>query len=107
MEFYKQIEKEAKTILSEFCASGLSLVVTGKNSLRIKGKATPQQIVNLHKWKTQLINQLSPKCSNCTLPMQLISDDTLWFCPLGCESRNKDIARQDLTDKRRSQSKEK
>ncbi len=87
MEFYKQIEKEAKTILSEFCASGLSLVVTGKNSLRIKGEATPEQIVNLRKWKTQLINQLSPKCSNCTLAMNLINDGNLWFCPLGCESR--------------------
>ena len=92
MEFYKQIEKEAETILSEFCASGLSLVVTGKNSLRIKGEATQQQIENLRKWKTQLINQLSPKCSNCTLPMELINDGALWFCPFGCESRNKDIA---------------
>jgi hypothetical protein len=87
MEFYKQIEKEAKTILSEFRASGLSLVVTGKNSLRIKGEATPEQIVNLCNWKTQLINQLSPKCSNCGLPMELINDGALWFCPFGCESR--------------------
>jgi hypothetical protein len=87
MEFYKQIEKEAKTVLSEFCTSGLSLIVTGKNSLRIKGAATPEQIENLRKWKTQLINQLSPKCSNCTLPMELINDGTLWFCPFGCESR--------------------
>jgi len=90
MEFYKQIEKEAKTILSEFCASGLSLIVTGKNSLRIKGEATPKQIENLRKWKTQLINQLSPKCSNCTLPMELINNGTLWFCPFGCESRKKE-----------------
>ncbi len=87
MELYKQIENEAKTILSEFQASGLSLVVTGKASLRIKGEATPQQIENLRKWKTQLINQLSPKCSNCTQPMELINNGTLWFCPLGCESR--------------------
>lgn len=87
MEFYKQIEKEAKTILSEFQASGLSLVVTGKTSLRIKGEATPKQIENLRKWKTQLINQLSPKCSNCAQPMQLINDGALWFCPFGCESR--------------------
>jgi hypothetical protein len=87
MELYKQIEREAKTILSEFCASGLSLVVTGKASLRIKGEATLEQIENLRKWKTQLINQLSPKCSNCTLSMQLINDGTLWFCPFGCESQ--------------------
>ena len=90
MELYKQIEKEAKNILSEFQASGLSLVVTGKASLRIKGEATPQQIENLRKWKTQLINQLSPKCSNCTLPLQLINNGTLWFCPFGCESRKKE-----------------
>lgn len=87
MEFYKRIENEAKTILSEFQASGLSLVVTDKTSLRIKGKATPKQIENLRKWKTQLIDQLSPKCSNCSLPMQIINDSALWFCPLGCESR--------------------
>ncbi len=92
MELYKQIEKEAKTILSDFQASGLSLAVTGKTSLRIKGEATRQQIENLRKWKTQLINRLSPKCSNCTLPLQLINDGTLWFCPFGCESRNIDIA---------------
>jgi hypothetical protein len=78
MELYKQIEKEAETVLSEFQASGLSLVVTGKTSLRIKGEATPQQIEQLRKRKAQLINQLSPKCSN----------GNLWFCPLGCESRN-------------------
>jgi len=90
MELYKQIEKEAKNILSEFQASGLSLIVTGETSLRIKGKATPQQIENLRKWKTQIINQLSPKCSNCTLPLQLINDGTLWFCPFGCESREKE-----------------
>jgi len=28
MEFYKQIEKEAETILSEFCASGLMIKPT-------------------------------------------------------------------------------
>ncbi len=87
MEFYKQIEREGEAILSELCAGGLSLAVTGKNSLRIKGEATPAQLATVRLWKAQLINHLSPKCSNCTQPLQLINDGTLWFCPFGCESR--------------------
>ncbi|MDQ3748666.1 MAG: hypothetical protein M3367_06600 [Acidobacteriota bacterium] len=87
MEFYKQIEKEAETILSELRAGGLSLVVTGKTSLRIKGEATPAQLETCRKWKARFINQLSPKCSNCTQPLQLINSGALWFCPFGCESR--------------------
>ncbi len=87
MEFYKQIERAAKTILSEFRASGLSLVVTGKNSLRIKGEATSAQIETCRRFKAQIIETLSLHCSNCTQPMQLIDGGNLWFCPLGCESR--------------------
>ncbi len=30
----------------------------------------------------------SPNCSNCDLEMNLIENNTLWFCPLGCEKRN-------------------
>ncbi len=30
----------------------------------------------------------SPKCSNCDLEMNLIENNTLWFCPLGCEKQN-------------------
>ena len=30
---------------------------------------------------------LPPKCSNCDLEMNLIENNTLWFCPIGCESR--------------------
>lgn len=33
------------------------------------------------------INKPFPKCSNCDLEMNLIENNTLWFCPLGCESR--------------------
>lgn len=29
-----------------------------------------------------------PNCSNCALEMNLIESNTLWFCPLGCESRS-------------------
>lgn len=31
-----------------------------------------------------------PKCSNCDLEMTLIENNTLLFCPLGCESRKAD-----------------
>jgi hypothetical protein len=87
MEIYKKIERQSETILAELHSVGLSLVVTGKNSLRIKGAATQKQIEHLRKWKAQLINQISPKCSNCTVAMELIHDGTLWFCPFGCESQ--------------------
>ena len=87
MQIYQQIENEAAVILSAFQATGLNLVVTGKNSLRIKGEATRQQVEILRRWKTQLIDRLSLKCSNCGLPMQIINDGALWFCALGCESR--------------------
>lgn len=30
--------------------------------------------------------KLFPRCSNCELEMTLIENNTLWFCPLGCES---------------------
>ncbi len=39
--------------------------------------------------KTENTDDL-PKCSNCDLEMNLIENNTLWFCPLGCESRKVD-----------------
>ncbi len=87
MEFYKQIEREAKTILSELQASGLSLALTSKSTLRITGKATPAQLGDCRRFKAQIIEALSNHCSNCNLQMQLIDGSNLWFCPLGCESR--------------------
>ncbi len=90
MELYKQIEKEAGDILSEFCASGLSLALTAHSTLRITGTATQSQIAACRQYKTQIIETLSPHCSNCTLPMELINDGALWFCPFGCESREKE-----------------
>jgi hypothetical protein len=30
-------------------------------------------------------NESVPKCSNCNLEMNLIENNTLWFCPLGCD----------------------
>ncbi len=32
-------------------------------------------------------SRVSPNCSNCDLEMDLIETNSLWFCPLGCESR--------------------
>lgn len=32
--------------------------------------------------------EVVPQCSNCGLEMNLIENNTLWFCPLGCESRS-------------------
>lgn len=32
-----------------------------------------------------------PNCSNCGLEMKLIENNTLWFCPLGCESRKAEL----------------
>jgi hypothetical protein len=82
-----QNAKQAERILSELQVSGLSLTLTDKSSLRIKGKATKGQIEFCRRFKTQIIEALSPHCSNCALPMQLINDGNLWFCPFGCESR--------------------
>jgi hypothetical protein len=82
-----QNSKEAEYILSELQASGLSVTLTDKSSLRIKGEATEIQIETCRRFKTQIIEALSLHCSNCALPMQIIDNGNLWFCPLGCESQ--------------------
>ncbi len=87
MQTHEEIKTQAQTILSELQTSGVSLGVTGKNSLRIKGAAIPEQLATVRLWKSEIIDGLSPKCSNCTLAMQLINDGELWFCSFGCESR--------------------
>jgi hypothetical protein len=86
-----QIQNKAQSehILSELQASGLSLSLTDKSSLRIVGKATPAQIKTCRLFRTRIIEALSPHCSNCALPMQLINGGNLWFCPFGCESQKK------------------
>jgi hypothetical protein len=86
-----QIQNKAQSehILSELQASGLSLSLTDKSSLRIVGKATPAQIKTCRLFKTRIIEALSPHCTNCTSAMQIINNGRLWFCPLGCESRNR------------------
>lgn len=38
----------------------------------------PEKLINI---------ELTPKCSNCDLEMIFIGNENIWFCPLGCESR--------------------
>jgi hypothetical protein len=82
-----QTLEQAETILSELQSSGLSLALTRKSTLRITGTATAAQIGACRTFKAQIIEALSPHCSNCDLQMQLIDGGNVWFCPLGCESR--------------------
>jgi len=63
------------------------LALTSKSTLRITGKATAAQLGACRRFKAQIIEALSNHCSNCNLQMNLIDDGNLWFCPLGCESR--------------------
>jgi hypothetical protein len=64
-----------------------SWVSNHKATPRIVGATANQQLEIVRLWKRQIIKALSPKCSNCTLPMRIIDNGKLWFCPLGCESR--------------------
>ena len=87
MQIYEEVQMQAETILRTLFADGLNLSITDKQSLRIVGTTTKRQLEVVRIWKHSLIEALSPKCSNCASPMQLIDNGNLWFCPLGCESR--------------------
>ncbi|HLM60436.1 MAG TPA: hypothetical protein VK308_06520 [Pyrinomonadaceae bacterium] len=87
MLIYKEMQIQAETILDRFRADGLSLSVTNKQTLRIVGAVSKRQLEVVRLWKQNIIEALSPKCTNCGLSMQLIENGDLWFCPLGCESR--------------------
>jgi len=89
MEIYQQIQKRAETILGELRADGLNLSITDKTILRIVGTATARQLEIVRLWRQGIIEAISPKCSNCTLPMQIINNGELWFCPFGCESKKR------------------
>ena len=86
VEHSKAIEHYGKWLLRELQTQGIVLLVVGENSLSIKGEMTAEQRENIKLWKRQLIDALSPKCSNCALPMNLI-DSKSWFCPIGCQSK--------------------
>jgi hypothetical protein len=89
MEIYQQIQNQAEIILGELRASGLSLSITNTGKLHIVGTAKPAQLALIRLWKQNILDALSPKCSNCTLPMQLIENGQLWLCPFGCETKKR------------------
>jgi hypothetical protein len=90
MEIYKQIQNQAEIIVGELRADGLSLSITDTGKLHIVGRSKPAQLALIRLLKQGIIDALSAKCSNCTLPMQIIGDGELWFCPLGCETKERD-----------------
>jgi len=87
MQIYEENQRFAAAILSELQTSELQLTIVGKDSLRIKGKATKQQMEKIRLFKSHIINLLSPKCGKCGLEMDLIENGKTWFCAFGCESR--------------------
>ncbi len=92
MEMTERITAEGRQVLQALKSQGVSFEITDKNKLRIRTRTTKEQFEIIRRWKAQIINELSPKCSNCTLAMELINDGTFWFCPFGCESR-KNVSR--------------
>jgi hypothetical protein len=90
MQIYDEIQKQAAIILRTLRADGLNLFVTKTANLRIVGTATARQLEIVRLWKRQIIEALSPKCSNCTLPMRLVNNGNLWLCPFGCQSQIKE-----------------
>jgi len=87
IEQHRQLKEYGEWLLSELEKQDIKLSVVGENGLHIKGEITSAQKVYIRLWKRQLIEALSPHCSNCGLPMRIIENGNLWFCPLGCESR--------------------
>jgi hypothetical protein len=86
-ERHQAIEQYAVWLLRELQNNGIKLSVVGENGLKVEGEMTIEQRENIRIWKRHLIDALSPKCSNCTLPMKLVENDKLWFCPFGCECK--------------------
>lgn len=84
--FHQERQSYAKWLLSELKQQGVEFSVV-ESGLSVKGEMTPAQKENVRLWKRQLIETLSPKCSNCTMAMNLIENGKLWFCPFGCESK--------------------
>lgn len=89
-EQHWQIQDYGEWLASELEKEGVKLSVTSENGLRVQGEITPAQKEYIRIWKRHLIEALSPKCKSCASPMQLINNGSIWFCPLGCESRKAD-----------------
>ena len=86
IEQHHSIENYAVWLVGALKQQGICLSVVGENSLHVKGELTSAQKETVRLWKQNLINALLPKCVNCTLPMRLIENNTLWLCPFGCQS---------------------
>jgi len=89
MEIHKRIVAEGNKILQRLEGQGVSFEVIDKNTLRITVKTTLKQFELVRLWKQRIIEALSPHCANCGLPMQIINNGELWFCPFGCESKKR------------------
>jgi len=89
MEIYEQIAKEGGRVFRELTAQGIGFEITPANTLRITARTTKTQFELIRLWKAQIIEAVSPKCSNCNLAMKLIENGKLWFCPLGCSKIEK------------------
>ncbi len=79
---------KAESLIAKLNLAGLSIELSGPNSLRVKGDATKKQIETIRQFKAQIIEALSPNCLNCGLALTIIEDENFWFCPLGCGSRS-------------------
>ncbi len=88
MDIQEQTKKEGGRVLRELKAQGISFEITPENKLRITTKTNAEQFELIRLWKAQIVEAISPNCSNCNLAMKLIENGKLWFCPFGCESKN-------------------
>jgi hypothetical protein len=89
MEIYQQIQNQAEIILGELRADGLNLSITDTGKLHIVGTSKTAQLALIRLWRQGIIDAISPHCSNCDLPMQLINDGEVWLCGLGCSSQKR------------------
>ncbi len=71
MEVITQLKTKPKKKLSAFFDR-----FTEKSATESNTKVTSSVIISI-----------KPQCSNCDLEMKLIENNTLWFCPMGCESK--------------------
>jgi hypothetical protein len=92
MKNYEEIKIQAENILRTLRADGLSVSITHSMQLHIVGRAKSAQLHIIRLWKRHIVEALCPKCSNCNLPMQIIDNGKLWFCPFGCESQKREIS---------------
>lgn len=79
------LAKKAKTEKTEECLEK-ALTKTDKTPVLIVSSVFVSDKLRHFPEKTKNIEVL-PNCSKCDLEMMLIENNTLWFCPFGCESQ--------------------